>query len=500
MNQKIPLDLPTFSKEFLGIELSPKQKVWIKNSTELVNILKPGNQWGKTTVTAIKHIHHAMTKPRLAKLGLPPEGWLRTEYPTLNFGKTYEISKAVYHTILDIVNGDYLVYTPGGQATTNKSIIQKAITQVKEIPLPHIKWWNNSITLIRSYDDLGASFKMKKIAYISGDEVGDIQDLILFVNATLLPRLVFFQGNLDLVGTPQNVNDYFEIVEMARDTETSYYLLEGTMYDNPHLDPEHIKRVESVADPDLKRRMIYGEFVEAGGRFLPIADIINAFRWETKFSEDGWAEQPLRKGRYVISFDPAAANDNVAIGVLRYDCKPMKLVYLKVFKGHSVPLPMQYEMVKLLFMKYKDLKANVRFIFDGGSLGGKNVEQYLGELNGFGFPGKGRSYAEAKAQALAKMKAYFEDGREVKMVNGKEVDVATHWGLLRFPRSRKLRTELEGYKLDDKKIKNDQVMMLAMAIWYVDKLMPKMKHKVAYDFDMYETYLPQGGRKYGGRP
>jgi hypothetical protein len=50
-----------------------------------------------------------------------------------------------------------------------------------------------------------------------------------------------------------------------------------------------------------------------------------------------------------------------------------------------------------------------------------------------------------------------------------------------------LRIELEGYKLDDKKIKNDQVMMLAMAIWMIERLNPRLQHKSAVDFDVYES-------------
>jgi len=485
-----PVNLPAFSEYFLGIKLSEKQTEWVNSSSKLVNILKSGNQFGKTTITAIKHIYHAMTKPKLARMNLDISGWLRTEYPTLNFGKTYEVSKAVFHTIIDIVNGDYIIHDPQtGKTTTNESKIREAVREVKENPLPYIRWWNNSITLIRSYDDLGTSFKMKKIAYISGDEIGDIPELILFINATLLPRLVFFQGTLDLVGTPQEPNEYQEVVELARKGNPDYFLMGGTMYDNPHLDPEYIKKIESVADPDLKRRMVYGEFVESGDRFFPLADIMNAFRWSATYNKETFfAEEPKREGKYVLSYDPAASNDNVAIGVVRYDEKPLKLVYKRLFKGNTVPLSMQYEMVREIYGKYKGIKANIKFIYDSGSLGGKNVGQQLRDLRGLGFPGKGKSYPDARAEALSKLKGYFEEGRQVRIVDGKEVDSVSDWGILVFPEDRELRLELEGYKLDDKKIRNDQVMMLAMAVWYIDKLIPRQRFKAAVDWDIYTTY------------
>jgi hypothetical protein len=480
-----PLSLKEFSKEFLGIDISTLQEEWVNKSTRMINIFRPGNQSGKTTIEAIKHIYEAFTKPKLSRFNLTPEGWLRTEYPTLNFGKTYEVAKAVYYTMIDIINGDFLIYDPKtGEAHVNKSKIDKAAT-VEEKPLPCIKWWNHSITMFRSYDDLGTSFKAKKIAFISGDEVGDIPELILFMNATLLPRLAFFQGTLDLVGTPQELGDYQELVELAWRGDKDYFLMGGTMYDNPHLNPDYVKKIEDIADPDLRRRMIYGEFVESGERYFPIMDIMNACK-APELPQSGYMEDPQPTGRYVLSYDPAAAVDNAAIGVIRYDCTPYRLVYLKIFKGNSIPLPMQYQMLIEIFARYRDMKAKIRFIYDEGGLGGKNVKAYLKELNGYGFPGEGHSYAETKADALAKLKDVLERGREIRMIDGKEIDVATGWGGLLLPNDRKLRIELEGYKLDDKKIKNDQVMMLSMAIWHIERLKPKLIHKSAVDFDMAE--------------
>src|SRR3990167_9037512 len=45
-----------FAENFLGMELYPEQKVWLRNSTKPINILDPGNRWGKSCVIAIKHI------------------------------------------------------------------------------------------------------------------------------------------------------------------------------------------------------------------------------------------------------------------------------------------------------------------------------------------------------------------------------------------------------------------------------------------------------------
>ena len=173
-------DIVFFAEQVLGIELHDGQKYWLRNSWKIVNVLKPANQWGKTTSEAICHIYQAICKPQLDRFDLDFDSWFAQRYPCLNFGKTYEIAKGVQEAILDITEGRYLL--PTGKM--NQSLLAGwAITKVEEAPkLPRIKWFNNSETLIRSYDGLGESFKRLRLAFVSEDECGDIPELHLFLN------------------------------------------------------------------------------------------------------------------------------------------------------------------------------------------------------------------------------------------------------------------------------------------------------------------------------
>ena len=56
---KIRTDPVYFARHILGLPLHSGQIQWIRNSTKKVNILRPGNRWGKSFVQAIKFFKHA---------------------------------------------------------------------------------------------------------------------------------------------------------------------------------------------------------------------------------------------------------------------------------------------------------------------------------------------------------------------------------------------------------------------------------------------------------
>ena len=142
--------------------------------------------------------------------------------------------------------------------------------------MPKIVWFNKSETLIRSYDDLGSAFKRLKLAFISGDECGDIPELNMFLTGTLIPRVSFLRGTIDLVGTTQakgleyealaeSIEQELGIEESMTDKEIEEICREATrfiisfvsfpkyasVYANDFMPREAIADIESVADPEL---------------------------------------------------------------------------------------------------------------------------------------------------------------------------------------------------------------------------------------------------------
>ncbi len=503
-------NIEEFALRVLGIPFHEGHVYWINNSTKIINILKPANQWGKTTIEAVKHIYHAVCKPKLDRFNPSFETWINTRYQTLNFGKTYEVAKGVMEAVIDITNGNYML----GNGQFNKSMLQDwAITQVLDTPkLPKIKWFNKSETLIRSYDGLGTSFKRMKLAFISGDECGDIPELQLFLNGTLLPRISFFRGNIDLVGTSQPKGlEYEQIAEIAEkdvmeNGKDSYYFIlsynsneaMASVYVNKFMPSDFLEKIESVADPEMRKQIIYGQYVDYSKHLYTWDEVNNMFRKDIPYNaETGLSEVPIEGEYYVFSTDMAASEDETSCTCLRYNIRktlpdgtfrmfPAKIVFHKAWKGNVYPLSLQYEMIIDYFMKFKTASPlRTKFLYDAGSLGGKNAEQAFRKLNGVPFPPKGRSYAEIKAEMFGKVKFVLGKGREFEIgADGKLIDKNPEWGGIRASSQLKeLKRQLEVASVDDKKLKNDQFTSLGMAIHYIEARAPKIVHTRAVSFN-----------------
>ncbi|MDZ4246505.1 MAG: hypothetical protein U1D67_05220, partial [Dehalococcoidia bacterium] len=161
----------------------------------------------------------------------------------------------------DIVEGRILIpkQFQGDWGRTNNSMLKGwAIKEDRSeaAMLPHILWATGAKLLGRSYSEMGAAFKAKALAFISGDECADIQELWGFTNVTLLPRLVSLRGILHFVGTVQAEGyDYLRMIEMAEEDmlrpdwkeNGMYFVQKGTMYNNPFLDQKEVEATERIA-------------------------------------------------------------------------------------------------------------------------------------------------------------------------------------------------------------------------------------------------------------
>ena len=505
-------DIAEFSRKVLGIDVHEGQEFWFDKSTKQINILKPGNQWGKTTAEAIKHIYHAVCKPQLDRFPMTPADRFAFAYKTLNFGITYEVANGVCEAILEIVEGKYLL--PTGKYN-NSLLAGFAIKKVDSQPkMPQIIWWNNSRTLTRSYDNLGAAFKRLRLAFISGDECGDIPELILFVNGTLLPRVLFFQGSIDLVGTAQPKGlEYEELSETAQEDmadlgeESNYFILNhntfpqyASVYTNKFMSSEFISKIEGIADPQLREQIIYGKYTEFGKRLYTFEEVAQMFKNDLPYdAETGFTEFPERNGFYIFSVDVAGSEDETSLTCIRYNLKkvlrggevvPMKhrVVFHKAWKGASVSLDLQYQMILDYYRMFKMVSpARTRLVYDSGALGGKVLGQALASANPYPFPPKKRRYSEVKAEGQMKVKEVLTRNRKLGMdEKGKKKDLNPDWGGVEAsPLIKGLRKQLEIASKDDDKLKNDQYTSFMQAIHFIEMRTPKSgSHNKAQSFDV----------------
>ncbi len=492
LNRQTHNDPIAFAKVFLGIDLHKGQQKWIKGSTKRLNILRPGNRFGKTLVTAVKHIWHCMCKPRLDGKVLSHDEWFRVEYNTLNFGPTYELGRGALLLARDLIQGNILLPTGG----TNVSLLKDwaiAEDRADSAQLPYIEFKTGAKMLGRSMSELGVAFKMRKLAYISGDECADVPELWTFTNNTLLMRVVDMNGSIDLVGTPQpDGHDYMRMIEMAEEdmklpgweTGGSYYTQRGSIFENDFLPREAIEEIQKIADPSLREQIINGEFVESGDKYFGFERIQHAVDPGIELIEFGI---PGRK--YCTSVDFAGGDsawaDFTVILTIDYTEEPYKVVGFKRFKGGDISIPMQYALVE------ETVKAfNSQLIIDSSALGGKNALAFLSHLNPISQEFGPSHTSTHKQIMLATLKIAFDGGQSQKirrermrLESGEWIEKNPDWGLIRIPNIPQLIAELQNYKVEDEKIRNDSTMALAMAIHWIELRRPKKQMRRAVEID-----------------
>lgn len=505
-SRRIQTDIAYFAEAFLGLPVTRHfgQMTWLNNSNKTINILRPGNKWGKSLIGGVKHIWHAAVKPALPK-DLTDDQWLEVKYDTLNFGPGYEQAREILKMVRDIIQGRVLIpnefrdrlniATGEPYGTTNVSYFKDwFITQDRadSNQLPYLGFATGASLLGRSYDEMGKAFKMKALAYCSGDECADINDLWTFTNGTLLPRMVTVSHpQIDYYGTPQpSGTDYMRMIEMAEEDmkrkdyaeNGMWYVQKGSMYDNVFLPAETIREIERIADPQLREQIIRGEYVEAGEKYYGFERVNNAIDKTLKLYDVGL---PGRK--YIVGADFAGGEsawaDYTVIMVVDYTEEPYRVVYFNRFKGGDVSIPNQYLMVQETVEKF-----NAKLIIDSSALGGRNAMAFLGHLQPIAAEFGPTKTSTKKAEMLASLKIALDGGNtERKRIREAEgdtwVDTNHDWGLIRFPDIPHLVSELMNYKLDDAKLRNDCVMAIAMIVHWLELRRPRQERKRAVGFD-----------------
>lgn len=502
LSQAIQTDYILFAEKVLGLPVSRHkgQVRWLKNSNKTINILRPGNKWGKSLIGAVKHIHHHFCKPLLDD-SLTDEEWERIEYNTLNFGPGYEQAREILRTVRDVVQGNIIIPTElqGEWGHTNNSLLKDwFIVDDKgdRDILPFIKFYFGGTLYGRSYDEMGKAFKMKSLAFISGDECGDIGELWTFTNNTLLPRLSKFKKpSIDYYGTPQpEGHDYMTMIEMAEEDMKKpdynnsglFYTQKGTMYENVFLPEATIRTFDAIMDPILKKQVIEGEYVETGEKYYGFVRVQNAVDPTIELTDTGI---PGRK--YLTGVDFAGGEsvwaDYTVIMTIDYTEEPYKVVQFMRFKGGDIPIPTQYKLVEEICEAFG---GRGKVIIDSSSLGGKNAMAFLGHLQPISAEFGRSGSSTLKANMLATLKIALDGGQsETRQRKRKKDEMGNwgddnlDWGLIRFPDILVLKNELQNYKLDDGKIRQDCVMCIAMIIYWIEMRRPKSQPQQAQDFD-----------------
>lgn len=425
----------------------PGQVRWLQNSHHPINVLVPGNRWGKSTVIAMKHIHKCVFR-----VGQKPGD---------------RVAGEPYETISVAMSADQaeIVFKEAKRLLTSKTL-RPLVREFRSSPFPHIVFANGAVMHCRSAHDDGKYIDGHRYMYLSIDEAGWITNLRHLMTNVILMRLAG-GGEIDLIGTPKGYNDLYFYFERGQRGISGYYSQRGSIYDNPFLPEDDIKMRDSLlasADPKVRRQVLEGEFVDFTGLAFTRDQRDNAF--DPTLSET----TPFREGhRYVSAWDLGRTTDFTVGIVLDITTRPWHLVsYTRL---NRVSWEEIYATIDRVAKRYHCSYS----VIDATGPQGDVIEEELSK-RGIMVYGYKSSTKVLKVQLINNLQTALDEGRKAvdfvteRDENGKEMVIpvlqepGTGWGLLRLPTITQLMDEMGVYSLDDKDIPfTDSVMSLALA-------------------------------------
>jgi terminase large subunit-like protein len=435
---------------FLNV-LSPKkphpgQVKWLQSSTQPINVLVPGNRWGKSTVIAMKHIWKCAFRV----------GQLREERER---GDPYE-TISVAHS----ADQAEIVFKEAKRLLMSKTL-RPLVKDFRASPFPHIIFTNGSVMHCRSAHDDGKYIDGHKYMYLSIDEAGWIPNLRHLITSVILMRLAG-GGEIDLIGTPKGYNDLYFYFERGQRGISGYYSQRGSIYDNPFLPEDDIKMRDALlasGDPKLRRQVLEGEFVDFTGLAFTRDQRDNAFDPALRH------HIPRLDGhRYIVGWDLGRTTDFTVGCVLDITTRPWHLVsYTRL---NRVSWEEIYATIDRVAKEYGCSYS----VIDATGPQGDVIEEELSK-RGIMVYGYKSSTKALKTELINNLQTALDEGRHAvdftteKDENGNEFpvpilqDPGTGWGLLRLPCVTQLMDEMGIYSLDDKDIPfTDSVMSLAL--------------------------------------
>lgn len=321
-----------FCNELLGMPLHPGQIKYLEDTSPKpvghtlhgkepkICVLVPSNRFGKSSLIACKQIHK-----QFYKFGVPEgnlEAWRKALYRTANVAPATALIEPVFTYIDQIMTSSFPIRLPDGTIITNKCKIEwfylkdKTTGSVKAGPIKQFFAYNSFIehrTLGMTGSD---SLEGKPYGYISYDEAGRSQHLQREVDGTLLARLFDWNGQLDLVSTPDqnspSIVYHYELYQKGLNKIPGYYTMEGQLKDNIFFPPEQIQAQYDLYDGNpLRDQVIFGKFIFGGDNIYSALDIIAA---KDESLNDG--ERRKDGHKYVISTDTAIGADEMVHTVL----------------------------------------------------------------------------------------------------------------------------------------------------------------------------------------
>lgn len=510
-----------FAYELLGVELHDGQKLWLwmttktqqdkafelglklhdefrplwsnreefdamvaRNPDMLKNLLVPSNRWGKTLVTSVKHIWY-----NYYKIGVrgTPDHIAEARCGTLNLSPHSNQCQAGYDYILDILFSKF-TYTisemvDGVERPVSKKndckiadFYQSDNSQKRTIMFKN----GTSYKAVPTGEDQASSIAGTRYLYISYDECAQSLHLKAELPAKIMSRLIDFGGAMDLVSTPEvdkpSHQYFFHISKLGLKCEEGFFTLIGRLTDNVFLGKKEVEQISGSiksTDPVKYRQVVYGEFVTTGKKMFD--QILIERLWDEEIPR-----LPEYEHKYLVWADWGFSDtgDPTVFYVIDYTPRPgpngtqikneYRIVYREAIRGGS-PFAVLTRF-RMLQREWNGAKCG----HDSSSMGGVMIRKMLQEMgmqDVIDFSATGD-----KQDMLFCLIVVMSSGRKTSMDSeGKITELNPNFGRLRGYYIPELEEQMGNYQynpdkgVSDKRIEQDDVMCLGMAIWWLER-------------------------------
>mgnify|MGYP001128696678 CR=1 FL=1 len=408
-----------FAHRFLGVELHPGQRRWLGRSTTPENVLVTGNRWGKSFVTAVKLIHHALYRKR--PLEFDGSGRYRAVVASI----TQDQANLVFHQVVRLA--------------LQSEIISPLIDNLTWSPHPKMVLGNGATIESRSTQNRGEHLLGNDYDLFVFDEVAFETSPEYVVEEVILMRLADREGRLDLVSTPNGKNWFYRRARDISEGRRRGYFQTGDSRENRYISRKYLdERVEYFTPSRLKQN-IMGQFVDAGGEVLKgeyVDAALEKGRATSSESADG-------RGLFISGWDLArkrTATVGITIQVTDEKARIVRLERLKLLDWAVV--------IEKIKQRQRDCPGQL--VVDATGLGDVVVEQ-LSEYH----PQPVIFTPATKANLLT----------NVELFHARGTIAYDRWELPDGPgRVWSLEDELRAARWDDNN-ECDALMSLALALW-----------------------------------
>jgi hypothetical protein len=462
-------DIGYFASRFLGIDGHPGQLEWWRACSErgpdgyspkyLTTVVSAGNRAGKTLAMAILVAHHTFEKYGMR----PPtdstdaERWLRSPYEWYHVGIQQEVAELVHAELVRIFAGTHLAQRGRGCPLTKEmgpvvNCVGKDRGEYLMVAFHPVV--GGGKIHFRSTQDKAKALLGKDMNGISFDEAGKEDHLTMLYQEVFNLRRLSTGGPLHFIGTPfEGMNEYYDLWELGspqnpnRDPQFASFRLSARQNIGFGLDKATFDAIVRQTDPYLIPQNIDGEFIEAQEAYFGAPAVEKCFVDDLEEEE-----KPQKAHRYVQGVDPGISADASWAITLDFTKKgDIRGVRVRRSVDRQT-IPGIVNMVREGHNLFgAESGAYCVTTVDSTAMGGKMWLQefsIISPIRQFDFAGA----ASKKLKMLSDLKTIIDKGG------------------IKFPRKgrfwQELRRQLLSYKLDDKKITQDAVMALGIAVYH----------------------------------